>query len=215
MKENSKPLLEKRDGILMLTWNGMELCGDFTRMIPRLKKENLNGELLVRAAKIKTLGENPIAVDCTAGLGEDSFLLAACGFRVYLFEYNPVIFSLLEDAVKRALEIPELKETAGRMTIINENSITGVKNLNFTPDLIYLDPMFPSKQKNSLTQKKLQMFQQLELPCMDEKFLLESAFSVSPKKIIIKRPLKGPFLSDIKPNYSISGKAVRYDCLVP
>lgn len=215
MNENTKPVLENHDGVLTLVWNGMELCGDFTRMLPRIKKEKLSGELLVRTAKIKTLGENPVAVDCTAGLGEDSFLLAACGFKVLLFEYNPVIFALLEDAVKRARVIPELHEISERMTVINEDSISGLKKLGFTPDLIYLDPMFPSKQKNALTQKKLQMFQQLEMPCMDEKSLLESAISVSPKKIIIKRPLKGPFLSDVKPNYSISGKAVRYDCIVP
>ena len=33
--------------------------------------------------------------------------------------------------------------------------------------------------------------------------------------MVIKRPAKGPYLAGIKPSYSIDGKAVRYDCIVP
>ncbi|MBQ4243593.1 MAG: class I SAM-dependent methyltransferase, partial [Clostridia bacterium] len=35
-----------------------------------------------------------------------------------------------------------------------------------------------------------------------------------PHKIVIKRPLKGPFLAGRKPDYSLQGKAIRYDCIV-
>ena len=37
------------------------------------------------------------AVDATAGLGEDAFLLAGAGFQVNLYERNPVIAALLYD----------------------------------------------------------------------------------------------------------------------
>ena len=42
------------------------------------------------------------AVDATAGFGEDSLLLAAAGYNVELYEYDPVIAALLRDALRRA-----------------------------------------------------------------------------------------------------------------
>lgn len=41
-----------------------------------------------------------------------------------------------------------------------------------------------------------------------------AAIAASPRKIVIKRPLKGPYLADIKPDYSLVGKAIRYDCFL-
>ena len=79
------------------------------------------------------------------------------------------------------------------------------------PDLIYLDPMFPARQKSGLIVKKLQLIQKLEQPCFQEEELLLAAQSMHPQKIIVKRPLKGAFLAGRKPNYSIKGKAIRYD----
>ncbi|MDD6612733.1 MAG: hypothetical protein PUE91_11075 [Clostridiales bacterium] len=34
-----------------------------------------------------------------------------------------------------------------------------------------------------------------------------------PHKVVIKRPLKGSYLADRKPSYSLKGKAIRYNCL--
>ena len=53
---------------LALVGDGMELRGDFSRMLPRLRQGRLQQELLVKAARIKGV-EAPTAVDCTAGLG--------------------------------------------------------------------------------------------------------------------------------------------------
>jgi 16S rRNA (guanine1516-N2)-methyltransferase len=80
--------------------------------------------------------------------------------------------------------------------------------------VILLDPMFPERQKSALVKKKFQLLQQLECPCTDEEELLQAAINAKPRKIIIKRPAKGPFLANRKPDYSISGKAIRYDCIV-
>jgi len=38
---------------------------------------------------------------------------------------------------------------------------------------------------------------------------------VHPRKVVIKRPVKGPLLAGVKPSYQLAGKAVRYDVLVP
>ena len=203
---------------LSLIYEDQKLRGDFTKMIPRLKQHNLSQELLVKTAKIKTADRDadaPLtAIDATAGLGEDSLLLAAAGFHVSLYERNPVIHALLSDTLQRAAQIPELAEIVGRMELHHEDSIEAMKHIDRSPDVILLDPMFPERQKSALVKKKLQMIQKLEIPCADEKDLMRTAMEAAPKKLIIKRPPKGPYLADLKPDYSTSGKAVRFDCIV-
>ena len=90
---------------LSLERDGMVLRGDFADMLPRLKQANLSRELLVRAAKIKG-AVSPTAVDATAGMGQDSLLLAAAGFTVTMFESDPVIAALLQDAGPRRNRSP-------------------------------------------------------------------------------------------------------------
>ena len=198
---------------LTLTDGKLVLRGDFTGLLPRLKKSNLQSEFLVKASKIKGI-EHPVIIDATAGMGEDSMILAAAGFEVYLFEYDPVIAALLKDALDRAMEIPELKEAAGRMHFTEGNSIDNMSKLEIAPDVVLLDPMFPARQKSALVKRKFQLLQKLEKPCSDENELLQAALNVKPGRIVIKRPPKGPFLGGMKPSYSLTGKARRYDCIV-
>ena len=96
-----------------------------------------------------------------------------------------------------------------------ENSLMALPALTLSPDVVVLDPMFPEKQKKNLVKKKFQLIQQLELPCSDGLELLQAAMAAHPKKIVIKRPVKGPCLGEQKPSYSICGKNIRYDCFVP
>lgn len=206
--------LKNEDDGLVLTDGSMNLRCDFTHMIQRIKQGRLQSELIVRAAKIKGIEDDLTAVDATAGFGEDSLLLAAAGFSVILYEYDPVIAALLRDGLRRAADIPELSEAVGRMELREENSITALQKLNEPPDVIYLDPMFPERQKSGLIKKKFQLLQQLERPCEDEGALVHAAYDAGPRKIIIKRPLKAASLADIKPSYSIKGKSIRYDCIV-
>ena len=188
--------------------------GDFTRLLPRIRRGNLSRELLVRAVKIKGVPELLVA-DATAGLGEDSFLLAAAGCRVLLFEYDPVIFALLSDALERAKKDPETAPIALRMTLFPGDSIPALPTLTPHPDVVLLDPMFPERTKSALVKKKFQLLHQLERPCENEAALLDAALAARPKRVVIKRPAKGPYLAGVKPSYSLSGSAVRFDCVVP
>ena len=217
---------------LTLCGNGLELWGDFTRMMPRLRRGNLQREFLVKASRIKGLGERPFAVDATAGLGEDSILLAAAGYFVRMYEHNPVIAALLRDSLRRAAEIPELKEYASRMELVEGDSTEALLKMArqaldaeasaaaqetefpAVPDLILLDPMFPARQKSALIGKKLQLLQMLEMPCASEEALLAAALGTGARRVVVKRPLKGPYLAGKKPDYDITGKAIRYDCYV-
>lgn len=201
------------DGVSLIK-DGMTIRGDFSQMLKRLNTANLQHEMLIKASKIKDLGDNPVAIDATAGLGEDSILLAAAGFRVKMFERDAIIAELLLDAMERARAVPELAPVIARMELVQGDSIEAMEHCDFRPDIIYLDPMFPARTKSGLIKKKFQLLQQLESPCEEGERLVKAAQAAKPGKIIIKRPLKGEFLAGIKPNHSISGKAIRYDCLV-
>lgn len=193
-----------------LTGYGLSYQGDFENMLHRVTNGRLQHEMLVRAAKSDKPGRK--AIDATAGMGEDAFLLAAQGYEVTLFEQNPVIAVLLKDALRRAKKHPVLKDIASRMNLVQDNSVEGMSKLLDPVDVIYLDPMFPARQKSSLINKKLQLIQKLEPPCSEETDLFDAAISASPSKIIVKRPLKSEFLSGRKPSYTLNGKAIRYDC---
>ena len=205
---------------LALARDGMELVPDFAEMLPRVRQGALQREMLVRAARIK--GASCLrAVDATAGLGEDSFLLAAAGFSVTLCEADPVIAVLLEDALDRASRDEALAPIVSRMRLVEGDSRDVLARLGSDPatrpDVVYLDPMFPGRTKSAAVKKKFQLIHGLERPTdpVDEGLLLQAAQDVHPRKIVIKRPVKGPHLAGVKPSHSVAGKAVRYDCIVP
>jgi 16S rRNA (guanine1516-N2)-methyltransferase len=206
-------LQQDADG-LALVGNGQILKGDFTKMLPRIRRGNFQTELLVKASRIKGLEGVTTVMDCTAGLGEDSILLAAAGFRVKLYERDPMIAALLRDSLQRAAAVAELQPIVERMEFHEADSIKILSQLTDVPDVIYLDPMFPARQKSGLVKKKLQFLQQLEQPCEEGNEFLQAAIQCRPKKIVIKRPLKGEFLGDHKPDYSLNGKTIRYDCIL-
>ncbi len=213
IKETDLVLKIDEKGIFLM-YDNMTMQGDFSKMIKRIKQNNLQSEMLVKAAKIKGKKEDLVAIDATAGLGEDSFLLAAAGFTVHLYESNPVIAVLLEDALERAKKDMSISEIASRMILHKEDSTTNMKKLEITPDVVVLDPMFPARNKSSLIKKKFQILHQLEFPCSNEKEMIESAISMKPHKVVIKRPAKASYLNDVKPSYSLNGNSIRYDCIV-
>lgn len=197
---------------LTLLGDGMELAADLSRMLPRLRPDRLGRELLVRAARVRGV-ERPRAVDATAGLGEDSLLLAASGFSVTMFEKDPVIAALLRDALVRAAGDPALAAVVARMELAEADSVAALRSRPEPPDVVFLDPMFPERTKSAAVKKKFQLLHRLERPCEDERELLDAALAAGPRKVVIKRPPKGPWLAGVRPSYSLAGKAVRYDVI--
>ena len=192
---------------------GLSYQGDFENMLHRVTNGRLQHEMLAKA--VKTDQENLKAIDATAGMGEDSLLLAACGYQVTLYEQNPVIAILLKDALRRAKKNTVLKDIVSRMQLVEGDSIEHLNKRLDPVDVIYLDPMFPGRQKTGLINKKLQLIQKLEPPCSKETALFDAAMAAQPSKIIVKRPLKSPYLDERVPSYSLKGKAIRYDCYSP
>lgn len=199
---------------LVLTDGTMELSCDFTALLPRLRQDRLAHELLVRAARIKGATQ-AVVIDATAGLGEDSLLLAAAGCKVLLFESDAVIAALLRDGLQRAANLPQLAPVIARMQLFEEDSIGALPGWVNKADVVYLDPMFPGRTKSAAVKKKFQLLHHLEQPCTDEVALLYAALAANPRKVVIKRPSKAPTLATSRPSYSLSGKAVRFDVIVP
>ena len=192
---------------------GLTYQGDFAEtMMHRVTNGRLQHEMLVKAASSEKEGRK--AIDATAGMGEDAFLLAAQGYEVTLYEQNPVVAALLKDAIRRAKKNQILKDIAGRMKVVEADSVESMSKLLDPVDVIYLDPMFPARQKSSLINKKLQLIQKLEPPCSEETDLFDAALKVGPSRIIVKRPLKSEYLAGREPSYTMKGKAIRYDCYV-
>ena len=213
LREVGLELKYTEDG-LTLTDGKLSIMVDFKDMLPRLKQSNLQNEMQVKAARIKGQPMPQKIIDATAGFGEDSLILAAAGFDVDLYEFDDIIALLLEDGLDRAKNIPELAPIVARMHFHHADSIQAMQNLDYLPDSILLDPMFPSRSKSAMIKKKFQLLQKIESPCSVEEELLNAAIAANPKRTIIKRPLKGPFLAGKKPSYSLEGKAIRYDCFV-
>ena len=216
-------LRQDNEGLTLVKGN-MALRADFSSLRSRIEHNKLPRELLVRATKLKGVN-SPVVIDATAGFGEDSFLLAATGAQIYMFERDPLIAQLLRDALDRASRDEALAPIVSQMMLIEKDCITELKAMTLqsykekegqipTPDIIYLDPMFPARTKSAAVKKKFQLIHVLEKPCEDEEELLEAALALKPRKVVIKRPVKGPFLAGRKPSYSLRGKAIRYDCFV-
>lgn len=200
------------DGRLTLRGGGMELAEDFCELLPRLRHDRLGRELLVKAARARGV-ESPAVVDATAGLGEDSLLLAAAGATVTMCESDPVIALLLADALRRAAGDPQLAGIVSRMTLVEADSVAVLGGLTEPPDVVYLDPMFPSRTKSAAVKKKFQLLHRLEAPCEDQDRLMAAALASDPRKVVVKRPVKAPILAGVKPSHSIAGKAVRFDVI--
>ena len=220
-KKNDIPMVDQPGEGLTLVFDkkgvslsgyGLSYQGDFEVMLHRVTNGRLAHEMLVKA--VKSEKEELRAIDATAGMGEDAFLLAAYGYDVTLYEQNPVVAALLKDALRRGKKHPILKEIVPRMHLLQGDSIEYLRKEMDQVDVIYLDPMFPKRQKSGLINKKLQLIQKLEPPCSTEKDLFDAAMKANPSRIIVKRPLKSPFLDGRKPSYDLKGKAIRYDCYV-
>ncbi len=206
--------LRRIDGRLALVGDGMELAADFRELLPRIRHDRLGRELLVKAARIKGQAE-VIVFDATAGLGEDSLLLAAAGFTVTMCESDPVIAALLADALGRAAGDADLAGVVARMHLVRGDSTELLPALDEPVDVVYLDPMFPARTKSAAVKKKFQLLHKLETPCANESQLMDAALAAGPRKVVVKRPIKAPVLAGVRPSHAIAGKAVRYDVIVP
>ena len=186
---------------------------DFAKGQAAHRRRQQKKEMLVRAVGI-TEGMPPAVIDATGGLGRDSFILATSGCRVQTFEQVPLIGALLEDGLQRARLHPETKKIAERITLIQEDARITLQRMQRTgqkTDVVYLDPMFPKRQKSALVKKELQLLHILAKKDTQPDRLFLAALQAARLRVVVKRPVKSSTLTELPPSHSITGKTIRFD----
>ena len=184
-------------------------------MAHRRKFGGGRGEAVAKAVGIKS-GYLPEVVDATAGLGRDAFVLAAIGCRVRMLERNPVVAALLDDGLQRGYQDAEiggwLRE---RLSLLHTSSLTALSDISPQPDVVYLDPMYPHKQKSALVKKEMRVFQTLVGADNDADGLLEPARRLAKKRVVVKRPDYAPPLANVATQSAVTTKSHRFDIYPP
>lgn len=159
-------------------------------------------------------GVKPSVLDATGGLGRDAFVLASLGCNVTMIERSPVVAALLEDGLRRALEDSDVSPIAEQMSLLKGNAIDLMKSSENQYDVVYLDPMFPHREKSALVKKEMRLFQDLLGDDPDADQLLQPALDLAEYRVVVKRPRLAPDLNDQAPTYRLEGKSCRYDIYV-
>ena len=180
-------------------------------MAHRRKFGGGRGEAVAKAVGIKG-SELPTVIDATAGLGRDAFVLASIGCQVCLVERHPVVFLLLQDGLNRAYQDEEIGEMLQQnLRLLNVQHINELDPNTDYADVVYLDPMYPHKQKSALVKKEMRVFQHLVGADLDADELLLPALQLAKKRVVVKRPGYAEFLSGKQPHFSRETKNHRFD----
>jgi 16S rRNA (guanine1516-N2)-methyltransferase len=191
---------------------------DFGGAAMRHRRRSGHNELLGKAVGI---GKKPglRVLDATAGLGRDSFVLADLGCQVLMCEREPVIATMLAWAKAAAADSGDawLAGVMARLTLHEGDAREPGAGTGQPIDVIYLDPMFPQRDKSAAVKKEMALFQLLLETgdaADDADRLLLWALQRDVARVVVKRPPRAPCLAERQPSHSVAGKAVRYDVYV-
>lgn len=227
--------LTEPDFVLELTCEGLFLqqtgpkaphgvAVDFTQgaVDHRRKFGGGNGQMIAKACGVKS-GCYPLVLDATAGLGRDAFVLASLGCTLGMVERAPEVYELLRAGLAmsraRAEGDPELAQILTRMQLAPARissleflqRLAGAPEACPRPHVIYLDPMFPSREKSADVKKDMKAFHSVVGADLDADALLPLAIAQAEYRVVVKRPRKAPFLNGATPSYQLEGKSSRFD----
>lgn len=160
---------------------------------------------------------NPSVLDATGGLGRDAAELRNLGCELRIIERSPYVASLLQDGIQRAANNEQTQNLFNQgFELFYGQSIELIEQLSAQeePDIIYLDPMFPPKQKSAAVKKEMRLVKLLVGDDPDADKLLPAALENAGKRVVVKRPSYAPFLNQQKPSMSIESKGNRFDVYV-
>ena len=171
-------------------------------------------EGLPKAAGLDKAREPLHVLDATAGLGIDAFQLAAMGCHITLLEKSPVMAALLADGLRRGRNTGDADTRAAldRMTLHAVEARDWFMQLRdeHRPDVIYLDPMFPPRQKSAKVKKDMALMQRFLPPNEDIDELVSQARLQARKRVVLKRPGKVDRKALPKPDFQVPGKACHF-----
>lgn len=204
-KEASSCLYLASDKLSLKIGNFSLLSADFSAATWAKRKAAGKKQGLVRACK-------PVSgmkiIDATGGWGRDAAILASFGAEVLLIERNPIIAALLADALER---LSEQDKRIMKLSLQNTDArsyLTALSDAQM-PDVIYIDPMHPVRNKAALVKKDMQALQQIIGADEDALELLRIAIPKAKQHVVVKWPQKTKPL--LTPTSSIEGKTIRFD----
>ena len=180
----------------------------------RSAQVSVKKEAVARAVGMK--GRSALSViDTTAGLCRDSFILAALGCHVVALERDPLVYSLVEDGLRRAYATSELGWLSQHLEYKLCSSIDYLLQGGEAVDAIYLDPMFPEKQKSAKVKKDMRFLQSVVGPDQDSEQLLHAALAYRAKRVAVKRPSYADPVAQLAPQFTLGSKKFRFDIYIP
>jgi len=102
------------------------------------------------------------------------------------------------------------------MQLVQSDAVDYLTGLAETerPDVVYLDPMYPHREKSALVKKEMRAFRQLVGEDLDADRLLPAALAAARQRVVVKRPDYAEPLAGPKPTLSIPTKNHRFDVYV-
>lgn len=173
------------------------------------------GQPLARAVGLKG-GATPRVLDATAGLGRDGFVLACLGCTVTLVERSPVVAALLRDGLERAKADPGIGALVReRLHLEMADAAAYLQNPGGErPDVVFLDPMYPHRDKSALVKKDMRLLRAVVGDDQDAPRLLAAALARARQRVVVKRPRPAAPLEGPPPTMAIQGENTRYDVYV-
>jgi hypothetical protein len=215
----SGPLLWASAGHLELRLQQGREAGAWIRVDEVLRRAGQSSELLKacglrspalpesRKSAARAALTRPRILDAMGGWGLDGLLLAAAGAHVTLVEREPLLHLLELDLVRRA-EARDIEPQLG------DGFDLLVPARDF--DVIYLDPMFPTRNKRALPGKSMQYLAALLTGSSGgsgvERSLdrwIAQAVPAARQRVVMKRRLHDPLVAT--PDWQIRGRTIRYD----
>lgn len=191
---------------------GHPLCVDFTQGANAHRKKFGGGKGQDIAKAVGLHKKSGIRVlDATAGLGRDAFVLASLGCDVHMMERNPIVYELLKDGLDRARHDADTYEVLANLSLLQCDALLSTID---QVEVVYLDPMFPSREKSAKVKKELRYLQHLVGYDTQADELLGWAESTAINRVVVKRPKLAPYLAGKEPTLSFTGKSGRFDVYV-
>jgi 16S rRNA (guanine1516-N2)-methyltransferase len=143
-------------------------------------------------------------------------VLASLGCEVTLVERHPVVAALLADGLERAYQDPDIGQWMQQRMILSQYShISELLAANGQKvNVVYLDPMYPHREKSALVKKDMRTFQSLVGADLDASTLLEPALQLADKRVVVKRPDYAEPMADKPPTMVIATKKNRFDVYI-
>jgi 16S rRNA (guanine1516-N2)-methyltransferase len=151
-------------------------------------------------------------VDATTGWAQDSLHIFRMGYDLQCIERSPAMLALLKDAFQRLEQVDWMQRlNLSAPKLLAGDAINVLATLEYAPDCIYIDPMFPPKRKKSaLPKKSMLILRDLLGDDLDRESLFDAAFLATAKKVVVKCPDHAESLGG-KPTESFASKLLRYD----